>query len=129
MERYEFIAWISGLQWIAFFGICPMIYFWVDKKTIAEKISQVIFIVLGIAAGIMLIMKKTPLPENLPDSSDIPMRLFHLFSGLTITGILALIALLLSSRKPSWSKVFNGMLVGLAIALFFTAYYLQKTSI
>ena len=129
MERAEFIMWISGLQWLTFLGICLMIYFWVDKKDIAQKISQGIFIITGIFVSVLLIVEKIPLPENLPDSSDIEKKIFTLLLGLLIAGIMATAALLLSYHRPSWSKVINGMLVGLAIALFFTAYYLQKTTI
>ena len=126
MERSDFIYWMSGFQWVIFLGIFLMVYSWIDRKAIMQKISQVIFLLMGIFAGLLLIMKKIPIPENLSESPDLHKNILFLLSGLTITGLLAAAALLFHSRLNSWSRIFNGMLIAFAIALFFTAYHLQK---
>ena len=107
-----------------FAGIALIIFAWVEKKILFEKAGHFIFIALGLLAGWILLSGSITVPEvndgNVPKTMQL---IFYLF-GLVIASFVGLAAFILHLFASKLTRWLNGLLVLIALPLFFMVYNL-----
>ena len=127
MDRQAFLTLTTSSQWMLFFAIALVIFSWVEKKKLPQLLGQGVFFILGVFAIWVIYGHRIEVPEHLePGAVPIEAKAITYFWGLVITGLIGLLALVLSLLKSSWAKFPNLVLVPVGIALFFMVFALQR---
>lgn len=127
MDRQTFLTLTTSSQWALFIATALIIYSWVERKKMIEQAGQLLFVVLGIFSLWVLLNGQIIVPDVLPDqAAPAEAKALTFFSGLVITAALGFVGFIASFLKPSWSKIFNILLVPVALSMFFMVYQLQR---
>ncbi len=127
MERQAFLTLTTSSQWILFLAIGLIIFSWVEKKRLYQQLGQGTFVLLGLFALWILLTDQIVLPAVVSDQVvPVEAQALSYFSGLLISGFVAIVAFLLGQAKPRWARFFNMGLVAIGLALFFMVYQLQR---
>ncbi len=118
----------SCAQWGIFIAISLIIYGKAEAKALFAKIGQALFVLLGLYALVVLLSHVIVVPP-IVNGANVPVeaKALTFFSGLSITGLIGMLALLfnlLAKRKAE--RITNALLFLLALFLFFMVYNLQK---
>lgn len=127
MDRHVFLAWTSCSQWILFLAMILIIFSWVERKKGVQSAGQILFVLLGIFSLWIIFSGQITAPEVPQYQMPSPeIKALTYFSGLVVTGVMGLVALLLRWRGSKWVKLINGLLVAASLLLFFMVYQLQR---
>ncbi len=109
-----------------FAGIAMIIFAWVEKKILIEKVAHLVFVAMGVLAAWLVMSGQIVVPEVLDGTVPKEMRLVFYVFGLIVTSVLGLAAFILRFLKMRFVAWFNVILVVCALLLFFMVYELIK---
>ncbi|MGQ7869396.1 hypothetical protein [Sunxiuqinia sp. sy24] len=127
MDRQAFLTLTTSSQWVLFLAIGLIIYSWIEKRRLFLQLGQGTFLVLALFALWVIVSGQLAVPEvEQGQAPPVEAKALAFFSGLEVTGAIAVLAFVLGRFQSSWAKTANLLLVAVGVALFFMVYQLQR---
>jgi hypothetical protein len=112
----------SVSQWVLFLGIALILYGWTEKKDKILLAGQILLLLLGLFATWVIFSEIKNIPIETGGKLTKEMKAASFFKGVIILGVVDVASLMLGLLNYRFRKVSYGIVVFIALMLFFMAF-------
>jgi len=127
MDRQLFLLITTSSQWFLFLAMILILYSWAENKEKIRWIGDGLFFLLGVFSAWVVITHQVIVPVISEGMITPPeAKAIVYFIGLTILGVVGLVAFMIRKKKKIWQNIIHAILLLGGLSMFFMVYQLQR---